>query len=47
MAAANGATISPQPNRAASSMDGFENEPTEVGIGCCTGFGVMRTSSKE
>jgi len=28
IAAANGATISPQPNRAASSIEGFENEPT-------------------
>ncbi len=28
IAAANGATINPQSSRAASSMDGFENDPT-------------------
>jgi hypothetical protein len=33
MAAANGATINPHPKRAASSIEGLENEPTKVGIG--------------
>ena len=28
IAAANGATISPQPSRAASSIEGFENDAT-------------------
>ena len=29
------------------SIESFENEATEVGIGRCTGLGVMRTSSNE
>jgi hypothetical protein len=35
------------PSRPASSIEGFEKDPTYVGIGCCTGLGVIRTSSKE
>jgi hypothetical protein len=28
------------------SINGLENDPTQVGIGCCTGFGVMHSSSR-
>ena len=38
MAAANGATISPQPSRAASSIDGFENDADIGGQGLLHGL---------